>query len=84
MSMSWAFSRCLQSDDGELPPRLLPELQELTYSGSGDIGDALAFALLIDSRQSAGPIALIQCWNSLGLVYTLSPVIRWRDRSRCQ
>jgi hypothetical protein len=27
------ISRCLRLDDGELPLELLPELQELTYSG---------------------------------------------------
>lgn len=77
MGMSWTLSRCLRSDDGELPPDLLPKLQELTYSGSGNIGDALAFALLIDVCQSAGPIALIHRWNSPGLIYHyLTPVIQ--------
>jgi hypothetical protein len=52
------LSRCLRSEDGELPLELLPELQELTYSGSGDAGDA--FASFIDSRQNAGrPVTLV-------------------------
>ena len=51
------FSRCLQLGDGELPLELLPELQGLTYSGSGNTGDA--FASFMDVRQSAGhPVAL--------------------------
>ena len=52
------LSRCLQLDDGELPLELLPELQELTYSGSGKSGDA--FSSFIDSRQNAGrPVTLV-------------------------
>ena len=51
------LSRCLRLDDEEPPVELLPELQELTYSG-GDIGDA--FKSFIDARQNAGrPVALI-------------------------
>ena len=34
------LSRCLELDDGEPPLELLPELQELTYSGSVNSGDA--------------------------------------------
>ena len=53
------LSRTLLLDDGELPPELLPELQELTYSGSGDTSDA--FTSFIDARQSAGrPVALMR------------------------
>ena len=53
------LSRGLLLDDGELLPELLPELQELTYSGSGDTGDA--FTSFIDARQSAGrPVALMR------------------------
>ena len=53
------LSRCLQLDDGELPLKILPELQELTYSGSANIGGA--FASFIDARQNAGrPITLIR------------------------
>jgi hypothetical protein len=47
-------SRCLELDDGEHPQGLLPELQELTYSGSGD-----AFTSFVDARQNAGrPVTL--------------------------
>jgi hypothetical protein len=42
------LSRCLKLEDGELPLELLPELQELTYSGSGDGGDV--FTSFINSR----------------------------------
>ena len=53
------LSRYLELDDGELPLEFLPELQELTYSGSGDTGHT--FTSFIDSRQSAGrPITLIR------------------------
>ena len=46
------FSRCLRLDDDELPLELLPELQELTYSGSGSANDA--FKSFVDARQNAG------------------------------
>ena len=46
------LSRCLQLEDGEDPLELLPELQELEYSGSGDTDDA--FTPFIDARQNAG------------------------------
>jgi hypothetical protein len=53
------LSRCLQLDNGELPLGLLPELQELTYSGSGNTGDS--FSLFVDARQKAGrPITLVR------------------------
>ena len=45
-------SRCLQLDGGEVTLDLLPDLQELTYSGSGNAGDA--FTSFIDARQNAG------------------------------
>ena len=52
------LSRCLRSDEGELPLEVLPELQELRYSGSGNAGDT--FASFTDSRQNAGrPVTLI-------------------------
>ena len=52
------LSRCLRLDDGDLSLELLPELEELTYSGSGDDGDA--FKSFIDARQNAGrPVTLI-------------------------
>ena len=51
------LSRSLQLEDGELLFELLPELQELTYSGGG--GDA--FTSFIDARQNAGrPVALVR------------------------
>jgi hypothetical protein len=53
------FSRSLKLDDGELPLELLPELQELTYFGSGDTGDT--FTSFIDARQNAGrPITVVR------------------------
>jgi hypothetical protein len=51
------LSRCLPSEDGEHPLELLPELQELRYSGSGNADDA--FTSFIDARRNAGrPVAL--------------------------
>ena len=53
------LSRCLELDDGELPLELLPELQELTYSGSRNTGDG--FTSFIDARQDAGhPVTLVR------------------------
>jgi hypothetical protein len=53
------LSHCLSPDDGEHPLEVLPELQELKYSGSGDTGDT--FASFIDARQNAGhPVTLIR------------------------
>jgi hypothetical protein len=53
------LSDCLRLEDGELPLELLPDLQELTYSGSGDADDA--FTSFIDSRQSVGrPVTLVR------------------------
>jgi hypothetical protein len=54
------LSRCLRPGDEELPLELLPELQELRYSGSGDpIGDA--FTSFIDARQIADrPVTLVR------------------------
>jgi hypothetical protein len=53
------LSRCLRLDDGEHPLELLPELQELTYSGSGNANDA--FTSFIDARLNAGrPVTLIK------------------------
>jgi len=51
------LSRCLRLEDGEHPLEVLPELQGLTYSGSGNAG---AFTSFTDSRQNAGrPVTLI-------------------------
>jgi hypothetical protein len=53
------LSRCLRFDDGEHPLALLPELQELTYSGGGDTDDA--FTSFIDTRQNTGrPVTLVR------------------------
>ena len=53
------LSHCLRLEDGELPLELLPELQELTYFGSHDIGDG--FTSFIDARQNAGrPVTLVR------------------------
>ena len=53
------LSNCLRLDDGEPSLELLPELRKLTYSGSGDIGDA--FTSFIDDRQKTGrPVTLVQ------------------------
>ncbi|KAF8496768.1 hypothetical protein F5888DRAFT_1907148 [Russula emetica] len=53
------LSHCLRLEDGELPLELLPELQELTYLGSHDTGDA--FTSIIDARQNAGrPVTLVR------------------------
>ena len=53
------LSRCLQSENGEDPLELLPELQELTYSGSGNANDG--YTSFIDARRYADcPITLIK------------------------
>ncbi len=46
------LSRCVQLNDGEHPLELLPELQELTFSGGNDVDNA--FTTFIDARQNAG------------------------------
>ena len=56
------LSRCLRLEDGESPLELLPELQELTYPGSGIADDT--FTSFIDARQNAGrPITLYHTVN---------------------
>jgi hypothetical protein len=53
------LSHILRVGDGEDPLEVLPELQELTYSGSGETGEA--FAPLIDALQNAGrPVTLVR------------------------
>jgi hypothetical protein len=70
------LSCCLRLEDGELPLEPLPELQELTYSGSRDTGDA--FTSFIDARQKAGrPVTLVR-YNpsqspSEASIFTLEP-----------
>jgi hypothetical protein len=49
----------LRLDDKEHPLELLPELQELRYSGSGGTGDA--FTSFIEARQNAGrPVTVVR------------------------
>ena len=51
------LSRCLELEDGD-GEEMLPGLQELTYSASGNVGDA--FTSFISARQIAGrPVTLI-------------------------
>jgi hypothetical protein len=53
------LSFCLKLEDGELPLELLPELNELTYYGRGNTGDA--FTPFIDARRNAGrPVTLVR------------------------
>jgi hypothetical protein len=53
------FSHCLRPDDEGLPSDLFPELQELTYTGGGNVDDV--FTSFIDARQTAGcPITLVR------------------------
>ena len=55
------FSRYLQLDDGELPPELLPELQELTYI-AGTFNVDVAFASFINAHWNAdNPVSLVRC-----------------------
>jgi hypothetical protein len=51
------LTRCLQLDDGELPSEMLPELQELSYSGSANTGGA--FASFINACQNAGRLITV-------------------------
>ena len=53
------LSCCLELENGELPLELLPALQELTYSRSGDTGGV--FTSFVDARQDAGrPFTLVR------------------------
>ena len=55
------LSRCLRLEDGEPPLELLPELQELTYTGSGDDAGDDALISFRDARQNVGrPVALVR------------------------
>jgi hypothetical protein len=55
------LSRCLKLEDGEPPLELLPELQEITYSGSGDSDTGDGFTSFIDARRNAGrPVTLVR------------------------
>jgi hypothetical protein len=56
------LSRCLRLEGGEHPLEVLPELQELAYSGSNNANNA--FTSFIDTRQNAGrPVTLIESWD---------------------
>ena len=72
------LSRCLRLEDGEHPLELLPELQELAYSGSGD-ANSDAFSSFIDARQNAGrPVTLVSPGpkpNFLHLVFSTDNVL---------
>jgi len=58
------LSRSLQSDDGESPNDLLPELKELAYCPTNDNADA--FTGFIDARQNAGrPVTLVHLKNAV-------------------
>jgi len=48
------ISRCLCPDDGDLPSDIFPNLQELTYTGSGNADDVFTSGSFIDARQTAG------------------------------
>ena len=64
------LSRCLRLENGELPLELLPELQELTYSRSGDAGDV--FTSFVDARQNAGrPVTLVRLGSSFQALRSL-------------
>ena len=53
------LSLCLRMEGGDVPLELLPELQELTYSGSRDTGDA--FTSFINARQNSNrPVTLVR------------------------
>jgi hypothetical protein len=66
-------SRCLQLEDEEFPLELLPELQELTYSGSGDAGGG--FTSFTNARQNAGrPVALVRLGPSPDPSLSVPPV----------
>jgi hypothetical protein len=53
------LSHSLQLEGGELPLELLPELQKLTYSGSGNTGNG--FTSFIDARRNAArPVTLVR------------------------
>ena len=68
------LSRSLRPDDGELPLELLPELQELTFTGSSYASDA--FTSFIDARQNAGhPVTLAHSAGIFKVVMLFAPVI---------
>ena len=48
------LSRCLQLDDGEVSLEVLPELQELTYSysGNGNASDMFTYSSMLARTQA--------------------------------
>ena len=54
------LSRCLELEDGGSSLELLPELQQLTYFGSGGTRDP--FASFIDARRNAGRPVTLAHW----------------------
>jgi hypothetical protein len=54
------LSRCLELEDGGLSLELLPELQQLTYFGSGGTRDP--FTSFIDARRNAGRPVTLAHW----------------------
>ena len=63
------LSRSLELEDGEHPLELLPELQELTYSRSGNTGDT--FTSFIDARQNADRAITLVRRSSPDSVHTI-------------
>jgi hypothetical protein len=56
------LSRCLQVYGGEHPSGLVPELQKITYSGSGN---ADKFTSFVEARQNAGRPVTLMCHKPL-------------------
>jgi hypothetical protein len=63
------IAHSLQTDDGEPPLELLPNLKELRYSGGDDARDA--FTPLIDERQAAGHPVNLTMVDSSEFLYWL-------------
>jgi hypothetical protein len=54
------LSHCIQLDVAGHPLELLPELQELTYSGSGDADGVLPHSLMLACQNAGRPVTLIK------------------------
>ncbi|KAI0246812.1 hypothetical protein BJV78DRAFT_1286045 [Lactifluus subvellereus] len=63
------LARSLQTDDGEPPLELLPNLEEVGYSGGDDARDA--FTPFIDQRQVAGHPVNLTMVDRLAFLYFL-------------
>ena len=69
-----ALSRSLASMGGEFPVELLPELKELSSSGSGDDGDA--FTSFVVSRQNTGhTVSLVHRLKSTRILMHLVTIL---------